>query len=97
METYCAKAQYAGFKVVLLNVTPRSTPEDFNAKAVDCNALLAADWTDYADAYLDLYSDPLIGIGADQPGTYYDDNAHMTAAGYGVVAGLVKTAIEGLL
>lgn len=64
-------------------------------------ALAAADWPSYADAYVDLESDP--GFAGDAPwasaGAAYwqPDRQHFTGAGYGRIAELVATAAAGLL
>lgn len=101
LSTYCAARKAAGFKVVLLTILPCSyagTPGSFEADRRTVNTSLRANWATYADALSDVAADARIGDAGDETDTaYYQDLLHMTQAGYAVVAGITKRAIEVLL
>ncbi len=103
-KSYCQARQTVGFKVVVLNVTPRDLSPDLTpagdtyaqwwTKAQAANALLAAQWTDFADAFVDLAADSRLDDPLDT--TYYFDKVHHNGTGRGVIAQLVNPEILSL-
>jgi lysophospholipase L1-like esterase len=97
LVTYCQGRRAAGYKVVIVTILPRGLT-GFNEARNTVNASLRENLSTFADAIADPASDDRIGDDDDYADvTYYRDGVHMTAAGYAIVAGLVQTAIEGLL
>jgi hypothetical protein len=100
LVTYCQARQAAGFKVVILTITPQSHtgPGDFETQRSTCNGLIRANWATFSDALADVAADSRIGDAGDElDATYYIDRIHMYTAGYAIVADIVSTAIQGLL
>jgi lysophospholipase L1-like esterase len=101
LVTYCQARRASGFKVIICTLLPRSnigTPEDFETQRQTCNGLITANWATFADALADFAADGRIGDAGDElDTTYYPDKVHMTNAGYAIIAGMVKTAVESLL
>jgi lysophospholipase L1-like esterase len=102
LETYCLARKAVGWEVVILTVLPfggATARLTYEPKRVAANALIVANWAGYADALADVAADTDIGEDGDQDNpTYYNvDMWHMTDAGYAIVAGIVQTAVEGLL
>lgn len=96
--TLCGLARSAGFYVVAMTVLPRNnagTPVTFEADRQSLNTLIRSNYATFSDAIVDVGADATIGVaGAYNNATYYNaDLVHLTDAGYGVVAGLVRTAI----
>lgn len=100
LVTYCQGRRAAGFKAVILTITPRSNagvPGSFEANRQILNALIRAGWPTFADALADVAADPRLGDAGDETdATYYLDLVHMTTAGYAIVASIVKAAINTL-
>lgn len=101
LAAYCAARRAVGFKVVVLTALSRSnagTPAGFNTDRGILNTAIRANWSTYADALADVAADSRIGDNGDElDTTYFDaDKVHMNATGYGVIAGIVKTAIDSL-
>lgn len=92
LKTYWAARRAAGWKVVAVTILPATAVD--NTKRAALNTLIASDPTLY-DALADVAANHSIGDDGDNADlTYYvADGTHMTATGYGVVAGIVKTAI----
>lgn len=90
-NTYCTNRRAAGFKVVAVTVPARvAGPPAANIAAA--NTLIRANWTGYADALADVAADARLTDYTNL--TYYDpDQTHLNNTGYGVVAGIVKTAV----
>ena len=97
----CTARRAAGWKVVVLTLLPCSytdTPAGYEAARQAVNTSIRANWATYADRIADIAANTTIGDAGDEENTtYYADRLHMTAAGYAIVAGIVKTAIESLL
>lgn len=96
-KNYCLARRAAGWKVIVLNLTPRSqttafgdSPSQFQTKLNNANALLAAQWTDFSDGFVDLLQDASL---ATLSGTYFPDNIHPSTAGNVKVANLVMKEI----
>ena len=97
-STYCSSRQTAGWRVVAVTMLPRSdagTPAGFETDRQTFNTWLRANYTTFADSLADIAADSRIGDDNDeQDTTYYNaDLVHMNATGYGVVAGIVNTAV----
>lgn len=93
--TYCQARQAAGWKVVMLTLLPRADAS-LNARVTSINASINTNWATFADAVVDVAADSLLDDPTDV--AYYNaDGIHLIGAGYGVVAGLVSTAIQGLM
>lgn len=101
IAAYAAARRAAGFKVVAFTILPRADDTEplYEAARLQFNVDMRAGWATFADALADVCADSRIGDPGDElDETYYDSgHVHMTAAGYAVVAGIVKTAIEGML
>ena len=100
-QTYCANRQTAGFQVVTTTMLPRSdasTPGTFETDRQAFNTWLRANYATFADVLADVAADTRIGEAGDETNrTYYaGDNVHLNDTGYGIVAGIVRTAISGL-
>lgn len=109
LQTYGNARQAVGWKVVILSLLPRSaTSPTFEADRQTLKGLLLGDFTvptgftniwtggSYADALVDLASDSVIGLPGSQSNlTYFNaDQVHLTDAGYAIVAGYVKDAVD---
>jgi lysophospholipase L1-like esterase len=95
LATYCAARQSAGWKVIILNCIATEGVEGWNVSQPYINAQIAANWEDYADAFVDVAGDVRLQTTSDA--TYFSDTVHLTNAGYGVVAALVEPAVTALL
>jgi len=98
-KDYGLRRRYKGWEVLVCTIPPSGTSnatQETERQAL--NTLLRANWADFADGLVDLAADPVFDAQADASnGTYYDaDTIHLTTAGYAVIAGLVKTAIDNL-
>jgi lysophospholipase L1-like esterase len=101
LVAYCAARQADGQQVVICTILPRSssgTPVSFEADRQTLNSNIVANWATFADALADIAADSRIGDAGDESDlTYYlNDLVHLNSAGYGVVAGIVKSAIDTL-
>jgi hypothetical protein len=97
--TYCQGRQAVGFQVVVLTVLPRAyeTYQDFENKRLAVNALIRANWGNFADALADVGTDSTIGpVDAADNIAYYYDGMHLTDAGYTIVANIVIAALATL-
>lgn len=95
LTTYCRARQAAGFKVIIVTVTPRVNGSNDDRLAL--NAAIRANAAG-ADAIADPCADGHFDAAGDvADAAFYVDQTHLTTAGYTIVAGIVKTAIERLL
>jgi len=99
--SWCQGRQAAGYSVVAATVLPRSdagTPGSFEADRQTANTYIRANWASFADALADVAADTRIGDAGDElDTTYYNaDKVHLNATGYGVVAGIIQTAVLSL-
>lgn len=100
-QTYCAARRVAGFKVAVVTMLPRYPLQPANeTRRLAFNALVRGGWAGFADALCDVGGDQTIA--KDQSSlsntTYYStDQTHLITAGYGIVAGYAKTAIDTML
>jgi lysophospholipase L1-like esterase len=97
---YCLARKARGWKVVVapLPISNYSAqPVIYPSIRLEVNAWLAQHWHEFADAYADFSADPVIGNNANTTNTvYWQDQLHMTQAGYAVWAQYLKTAIESI-
>lgn len=95
----CDYARSQGDLVALANITPRndvawSDPKE--AIRLSVNSDLAANWTQHANAFVDLANATHLTDPNDT--NYFNaDKLHLVTAGYAIVGGLFSTAIAGLL
>jgi lysophospholipase L1-like esterase len=97
LEAYCAARRVAGWDVIVCSILPR-TPFSGAQETVrtTVNAWLAANWSSFADAYLDLASVAELADPTDA--TYYlGDTVHPNVAGNAVLAAQVEAAVQALL
>ncbi len=94
--TLCQKARDRGFVVVAVTCLPSSGLSDATRATVNAN--IAANYASFAHALADVAADTTIGQNGQNTNlTYYNaDGIHMTDAGYTIVAGLVKTALNAV-
>jgi lysophospholipase L1-like esterase len=97
---YCLARKALGWKVVVAPLPIANYPGQpavYPAVRFEVNAWLAQHWHEFADAYTDFSADPVIGNNADTTNTvYWQDQLHMTRAGYAVWAKYLKSAIESV-
>lgn len=101
LVAYCQARRAVGFKVVVATMLPRTYTGDAvgtETQRGSFNTSIRNGWATFADRLADLAADTTIGDAGDQNNvTYYDaDKAHMTTAGYAIVAGIVKAAVLAL-
>jgi lysophospholipase L1-like esterase len=97
---YCQARRAAGWQVIVLTMLPCATSAvdkgaSFDTEQVALNAAIVAGWAAFADGMVDVASNANLSDANDTT-YFYADKMHLNATGYGVVAGLVKTAIEAL-
>lgn len=101
LVTYLNARKAKGETLIVLTCLPRSgggTPGGFEAERQSYNTLIRNDGTGVGYTVVDVAADSRIGDAGDSDDTtYYGDKVHMTDAGYAIVAGMVKTALQGLL
>jgi lysophospholipase L1-like esterase len=89
-----------GWKVVVAPLPISNYPGQpviYPAIRLDVNAWLAQHWQEFADAYADFSADPVIGNSANTADTvYWQDQLHMTQAGYAIWAKYLKKAVESI-
>ncbi|MGD0200321.1 MAG: SGNH/GDSL hydrolase family protein [Bryobacteraceae bacterium] len=92
--TYCQARRAVGWKVVALTILPGGGVNPDNRAW--WNAQLVANWATFADALADVGADSRLQNPSDL--TYWSvDAVHLNSTGYGVVAGIVTAAVQGLL
>lgn len=86
MRLTAEKWKAAGYRVAVCTLSYNGSPY-----RADFNTYVRRDWAEYADYLVDLDADSRLNT---PTGTYFTgDNLHLTNAGYGVVAALVKAAL----
>ena len=99
IKQYCQNRQSAGWDVIVAGVIPRGQKKadgtsiiDYNLDLDTVNSMIDTSYTDFADVYVALASDPRLSDYSNT--TYYSiDSIHLNATGYSVVADLVNEAI----
>lgn len=103
IKTYCQTATAAGFRVIALTCLPRTQAginPNFETYRLSVNASITAHAVaeGWAVAVANVGGDATIGAtGASDNTTYYQDKIHLTAAGHGIAAGYITTALGGIL
>lgn len=94
--TYCTNRRAAGWKVVISDIIARGNfTAQMNTYKASVNSQIAANWTTFADAFVQLSADSRLQNPNDT--TYYDaDTVHLTTTGYGVVASLIAPQVSAL-
>lgn len=94
IETYCLGRRAAGFKVFLLGIMDRQQPTltqteaEYKASIDAANSAMRANWSTFADAFVDLAVDSRLADASNL--TYFNaDKVHLKNAGCAVVAELV--------
>jgi lysophospholipase L1-like esterase len=97
---YCLARKARGWKIVVAPLPIANYPGQpfiYPAIRLEVNAWLAQHWQEFADAYADFSNDPVIGNNANTTNTvYWQDQLHMTQAGYAIWAKYLKSAIESI-
>jgi lysophospholipase L1-like esterase len=97
---YCLARKAVGWKVVVAPLPIANYPGQpvvYPLIRLQVNAWLAQNWQQFADAYADFSNDPIIGNSANTANPiYWQDQLHMTQAGYTIWAQYLKTAIQSL-
>lgn len=99
---YCNDRRTAGWdKIISITLTPRnqSTPAgdnvaQYNAKLTEINVWLRANYASFCDGLADVEADSRLQNYNNA--TYFSDGTHLTTAGYGIVAAIVKTTVLNL-
>lgn len=105
IRRYAEDRRRAGWRVVVVSILPRTqdghvaSPAEFESERQQVNATLRLSWRDFADAFVDVGGDPVIGsTGADGDPRYYEtDRTHLTAQGQLRVAALMQPVIAAEL
>lgn len=97
IKSYGQARKAAGFKVVVMTITPRTIPAQNEAIRLSVNQMirdaLAADET-WIDGIADVASDMIIGqTGQNTNTTYYADGLHFTPAGYPIISTYIKAGL----
>jgi hypothetical protein len=91
----CQLAKYAGFKVVVASILPRSypgTPPSYESARQYVNNQIRLNYQHFADDIADVGGDALMGNSGDEANTtYYLDLLHLTTSGYNRIADLYFT------
>lgn len=99
LKSYCQARRAYGFKVMVTTCLPRL---DFDtsqeAQRTIFNNLIRTEWASYADALVDVASDPIMGaVATTSNKLYYADGIHFGSSGSDRLAPYFVTAIEKLL
>jgi len=100
IRQYVAAAHRTGFKVVVCSIIPRrSLLPAMEAERLRANALLAAGWRDFADGFVDLAADPVLGSteSLKDPNVYISDGIHLTDYGYQTLASDMAAIVNRLI
>ena len=103
IRTLCLARKAVGWKVVVCTFTPITVQGSYpvwqETYRQEVNALIRANYTEFADALADVGGDSTIGDFGDQENlTYYSpDEVHLTAAGHVIVKDIVKAAIDSIV
>ncbi len=99
-RTYCEARKAAGWTIVMMTATPTSINAgvDYEGRRQTANAILRADWPDYADALVDVGA-TTSALGYDGAENYpmnYPEKLHLTTVGNAIVAQMVADALVSL-
>lgn len=101
LVAYARERRAAGFKVIIGTMVSRTGSNGngtFDSQKNTYNALIRANWANFADGIADLAGDARLGAdGAYSNLTYFQaDGIHINDTGAAIVAGIVSTAIDRL-
>ena len=89
IRRYSTQAHQAGFRVIVCSILPRQsfTPA-MRAERARVNALLQSGWREFADGFVDLAADPVLGRPdpLKNSNVYISDGIHLTDYGYQTLA-----------
>ncbi len=99
LRQYCLGRREQGYTVVVMTLLPRSDgdyPETFEFDRQQVNTMIRQSWTGFADALVDVGSDPLIGLAGCEtdPRFYSPDRVHLNNGGLALVAGQVNQLLQ---
>ena len=100
LKRYAAAARQTGFKVVVCSIMPRrSFTPAMEAERGHLNSLLVSGWQGFADGFVDLAADPLLGPtdALDDQNVYITDGTHLTDYGYQTLANDMAQVVDGLI
>lgn len=95
LVSYGQARKAVGEKVVAVTCLPRTNAgidAGFETQRLIYNASIRSGWTSFSDAMADLNTDSRLQNSND--GTYFQDQIHPNAVGAGILAGIVKAAID---
>ena len=101
LRQYCLDRRKLGYTVVVMTLLPRTDtgyPENFEPDRQRVNAMIRRGWVGFADALVDVGSDPLIGLAGHEvdPRFYSPDRVHLNNGGLALVAGQVRELLQGV-
>ena len=99
LRAFCLYERSLGEKVVVLTMVSRMNNVYVTGETMrnQYNALIRANWSTFADGLADVGGDSRIGQDGDYANlTYFADGAHMTQAGYQVVANILQPILDTL-
>ncbi len=101
LREYCLQRRAAGYAVVVLTMLPRTDgayPPNLEADRQTFNRLIRATWPGFADALVDMGTDPLVGLqGCELDARLFSpDRVHLNNTGLSVVAGRVGQVLRVL-
>ena len=99
-QSWCGIWRAAGFKTVAFTVPhfsysgsyPRSGSANFDPVADALDALIRANWRSFADAFVDIATDPRF-VNETNQAVRVSDNGHFNDAGYAILAAQVQSAV----
>ena len=97
-KAWCDARRARGFKVVAVTILPRVMRANPNGEAdrQAVNRLIRARWPAFADALVDIGSDPLMGQAGQYASAYYRDGVHPADSGHARIAAAMKPAVDSL-
>jgi lysophospholipase L1-like esterase len=99
LQQYCLDRRKQGYTVVVMTLLPRTDtgyPERFESDRQQVNAMIRRGWIGFADALVDVGSDPFIGLAGREidPRFYSPDRVHLNNGGLAIVAGQVHKLLQ---
>jgi len=98
---YCEARVHAGFTVVTLTMyplEPAAIDPGYDVQRREYNRLLRTHWREFAHGLVDVAADERLGDASPAGrSTYFLDAVHLNAAGYGVIADAVATALRSIV
>jgi lysophospholipase L1-like esterase len=101
LREYALQRRAVGYTVVVLTMLPRTDgayPPNLEADRQTLNRLIRATWPGFADALVDMGTDPLLGLqGCELDARLFSpDRVHLNNTGLSVVAGRVAQVLRAL-